>query len=222
MLQRTAADEAKALERIRQVIYLLLAVNTGTGRVERDMGQLTKYVSSANGGAEGDEVWPALYAALCAGGPEREESLFAKCDATQDFLFTPYSRECSRLANVTGHIEFARTWAKSKTPIRGMKALSCQCGTASGVTRASSARRRRKQQAALPATAGMPSRMRLRRPLPHRLRPEFSTSGNGRSKSSGPRGVATSHGLDSRKVRLSSGRTVLFPSGMPESRGSSR
>ena len=71
-------DEAKALKQIRPVIYLLLAVNKGTGRVERDLGQLTKYMSSANGGAEGDEVWPALCAALCADCPERVDSLYTK------------------------------------------------------------------------------------------------------------------------------------------------
>ena len=221
-------DEAKALEQIRPVIYLLLAVDKGTGRVERDLGQLTQYVSSANGGAEGDEVWPALCAELCADGPQREQDLFTKCDATQEFLFTPYSRECSRLwvalhgrrygsyrvRSDLGKKQTARTrYAGSLLAVRDRqrRVTGILCSEASQTTRSITGH-----------SAGLPSRTRLRRFLPRRLGLAFSISGNGRSKSSRRREGARSHGLVSRAVHLNSGRTVPLPSGMPESRGSSR
>jgi hypothetical protein len=90
-------DEAKAIANIRPAIDLFLAVNKGTGRVERDLGRLTKFLEGHKGGAEGDDSWPALCAELQADGPQREEEVFAKCPETHTLCFTPFSRECAKL-----------------------------------------------------------------------------------------------------------------------------
>jgi hypothetical protein len=90
-------DEAKAIANIRPAIDLFLAVNKGTGRVERDLGRLTKFLDGHKGGAEGDDAWPALCAELQADGPQREEEVFAKCPETHGLFFTPFSRECAKL-----------------------------------------------------------------------------------------------------------------------------